>query len=180
MSKLQRIKDIAIGVFMIIYAVALLIVPEDAYDTVAALISLLMMAYGVKLLYYYFTMARHMVGGKSILYQAIIVLDAALFTGAMVSMESFVIIAYLFGIYAFTGAVDILRSIEAKNNGARSWKLKFVTGAVTVIFALVMVVLALIFKNTMILVYGYCISLTYSGVMRIVSACRKTAMVYIQ
>lgn len=180
MSSFQRIKSIALGILMILFALVMFLIPEEGYDTVTVLISLSLMLYGVKLLYFYFSMARHMIGGKIMLYQAIIVLDLSLFTMSMASMSSFTIIIYLLGIFGFAGAIDILRAFEAKSNGYKHWKLKFLTGCICVVFVIIMAVLGLIFKNTAILVYGYCISLLYSGVVRIVTALRKTAMVYIQ
>ena len=180
MSSFQRIKSIVFGVLMVLFALIMFWMPEDWYDTVTVLMSLSLMLYGVKLLFFYFSMARHMVGGKIMLYQAIIILDLSLFTISMASMSSFTIIIYLLGIFGFTGVIDILRAFEAKSNCYKHWKLKFLTGCICVVFVIIMAVLGLIFKNTAILVYGYCISLFYSGVVRIVTAFRKTAMVYIQ
>lgn len=138
-----------------------------------------MFVYGIRLLIYYFSMARHMVGGKSTLYQAIIVLDLGLFTGSMISMSDYIVTIYLLSIFAFSGVIDILRSLEAKKNGA-SWRMKFITGCISVIMALALVVTGLVQRNTTYLVYGYCFTLVYSGIMRIVASFRKTAMVYIQ
>lgn len=138
-----------------------------------------MFVYGIRLLIYYFSMARHMVGGKSTLYQAIIVLDLGLFTGSMISMSDYIVTIYLLSIFAFSGVIDILRSLEAKKNGA-SWRMKFITGCISVIMALALVVTGLVLRNTTYLVYGYCFTLVYSGIMRIVASFRKTAMVYIQ
>lgn len=138
-----------------------------------------MFVYGIRLLIYYFSMARHMVGGKRTLYQAIIVLDLGLFTGSMISMSDYIVTIYLLSIFAFSGVIDILRSLEAKKNGA-SWRMKFITGCISVIMALALVVTGLVQRNTTYLVYGYCFTLVYSGIMRIVASFRKTAMVYIQ
>ena len=180
MSSFQRIKSIIFGVLIILYALVILLIPEEAYDTVTALITLTLIVYGIRLLYFYFSMARHMVGGKIMLYEAIIILDLGLFTATMISMASLTIIIYLLGIYGFTGVINILRAFEAKNNGSKHWKLKFTTGCISVIFVIVMAILGLVMKDVTILVYGYFFSLTYSGVMKIVTACRRTAMVYIQ
>ena len=121
-----------------------------------------------------------MVGGKTSLYQAIIILDLALFTGSIASMNSFTILFYLLGVYAFSGFVDILRAFEAKRVGSHSWKVKFAFGCVSVIFALVMLILGVILDAKDILAYGFAISLIYSAAMRIINACRKSAIVYIQ
>ena len=180
MSKLQRIKDIVFGVVILLYALALFLVPEEGYAAVAAVISFLLLIYGLRLLWYFFTMARHMVGGKAILFQAIIILDVALFTMSMVSMSSVIILLYLLGVFAFTGFVDILRAFESKRVGSSIWKFKLLSGSVSVILAILMLILGVILGNKQILVYGFCISLVYAGVMRIVTAFRKTAVIYIQ
>ncbi|MBQ3264152.1 MAG: DUF308 domain-containing protein [Ruminococcus sp.] len=179
MSRFQRVKSFTAGILMILFALLMLLAPEEFYDTLAAIISFMMIIYGLRLLIYYFRMARHMVGGKSTLYQAIVVLDAALFTLAVASMNSFIIMMYLLGIYAFSGAVDILRAFEAKRNGA-SWKMKFLTGCISVLFAVMLVITGVVLKKTEILVYGFGISLIYSATVRIASAFRRTAIVYIQ
>lgn len=179
MSHFQRIKNILIAVSLFLFAAALIIVPEEGYDLVAAIIGILLLIYGFRLLWYYFTMARHMVGGKSSLYHAIIVLDLGLFTGSLASMSSFVIVFYLFGIFAFAGFVDILRAFEVKRVGG-AWRGRLITGCIGVLFAILMLVLGVILGDKTILVYGFCISLFYAGAVRIFNAFRKTAIVYIQ
>ena len=179
MNKFQRIKNVLFGVFMLLFALAFLLVPKESYEAVAAIIAILLIVYGFRMLWYYFTMARHMVGGKTSLYQAVIILDLALFTGSMAAMSSFAVLFYLLGVFAFTGFVGILRAFEAKKVGA-SWKTKFITGCISVVLAIVMLLLGVIFDNKDILVYGFAASLIYAGVMRIVTAFKKTAIVYIQ
>ena len=76
--------------------------------------------------------------------------------------------------------VDILRGLDAKKNGAASWRFKLISGVLNVLFALALVIIGWFIGDTGILVYGYCISLAYSAVMRIINAFRKTEIVYIQ
>ena len=179
MSKIQRIKGILVGIIMLFYALVFLIVPEEGFDAVASIIALMLLVYGFRMLWYYFTMARHMVGGKSSLYQAVIILDLGLFTGTMASMNSFTILIYLLGVFAFTGFIDILKAFEAKGIGA-AWKSKFISGLISVLFALLILVLGVILGNKDLLVYGFAGALTYSGVTRIVNVFKRTAIVYIQ
>lgn len=179
MSQFQRIKNILLGVIMIGFAVLIMWIPDDGFITVIAAIALLLLIYGFRLLRYYFTMARHMVGGKSSLYQAIIIIDLALFTGSIASMNSFIIMFYLLGVFAFTGVIDILRAFETKRFGG-AWKGKLFTGCVLVLFAVVMLIAGVILGDQTILVYGFAVSVIYAGVMRIVTAFKKTAIVYIQ
>lgn len=180
MSRFQRVKSLIFGVFLILFAVALFTSPTEGYPVIAAVVSALVFIYGFRLLIYYFRMARHMVGGKSTLCQAIIILDLALFTTSMVSMGGVIIIIYLLGIYAFTGVVDILRAFEARNLKASNWKLKLATGLISVLFAVSLVVVGVVNGNLQIIVYGYCAVLLYSAIVKIVTAFKRTAIVYIQ
>lgn len=179
MSRFQRIKNILLGLIMIGFAVLIALLPEEGFIFVIAVIGLLLFLYGFRLLHYYFTMARHMVGGKSSLYQAIIIIDLALFTGSIASMNSFIIMFYLLGVFAFTGVIGILRAFEAKRFGG-AWKSKLFTGCAFVLFAVLMLITGVILGDKNILVYGFAISVIYAGVMRIITAFRKTAIVYIQ
>ncbi len=179
MSFLRRIREIVISAVMLLIAFQLILFPKHSYLIVAIIVSLSLYLYGFKQLWYYFTMARHMVGGKSIMIQAVILLDAALLIDAMISVSSFAVAFYLLGIYAFTGAVDIVRSIEDKKMGA-PWKLKLIGGIITVSFALALLIGGLFFGNTSFLVYGYSIGLIVSAVIRIITAFRKTSVAYFQ
>ena len=179
MSRFQRIKNIILGLIMIGFAVLIIRLPEEGFLSVVVVIGLLLFLYGFRLLWYYFTMARHMVGGKSSLYQAVIIIDLALFTGSIASMNSFIIMFYLLGVFAFTGVIDILRAFETKRFGG-AWKGKFFTGCVLVLFAVLMLILGVIQGDKTILVYGFAVSVIYAGLMRIITAFRKTAIVYIQ
>jgi len=179
MNKFQRIKDALFGVFILLFALAILLVPNEGYEIVAAIVSVLLLLYGFRLLWYYFRMARHMVSGKTILYQAIIILDLALFTGSLASMNSFIILFYLLGVFAFSGFIDVLRAFEAKRIGG-AWKYKLVSGCVSVLYAILMLILGVILGDKDILVYGFSSSLFYTGAVRIANAFRRTAIVYIQ
>lgn len=179
MNRFQRIKDILIGLFMILFAVALFLAPEDSYVIIATILGVMLTVYGFKMLWFYFTMARHMVGGKSVLFQAIVVLDLGLFTGSLAYMNSFIIIIYLLSIFAFAGFVDILRAVEAIRFKG-SWKARLFMGATSVVFAITLLIIGIIHHNRNILVYGFCINLVYTGLVRIITSLRKTAIVYIQ
>ena len=180
MSRFQRIRSFIIGVLILLFSLLLLLLPKDSYGTITIIIALILLFYGARQLIYYLRMARHMVGGKIILYEAIIILDLGLFTYSLYDDKSLTILVFLLIIYAFTGFVDILRAFEEKKNGSRHWIRKLLTGSAMVIFALALVIIALILKNTLILKYGFCLSGAYAGVKRITSAFKKTAIIYIQ
>ena len=177
MSSGQRIKNILIGVLIILGAIILIAFPEEGLIITASILSLSLFFYGVKTLIYYFTMARHMVGGRIMLYLSIIVLDFGMFTLMMTNIPKIYIALYLLAIYAFAGVIDILRALEAKKYQASTWKLSLISGIINIVVAILCVAFL---GSTRMIVYLYCAGLIYSAIIRIVTACRKTAIVYIQ
>lgn len=177
MTKLQRVQSIAGGVLMLLFTWLILRFAEDGIQLVAAIVSISLIVMGIRYLIYYFTMARHMVGGKRLFFIGAIVLDFGIFTSTLSEVPTLYVILYLVGIHAFSGTVEVLRALEAKKVGAGSWKLKFATGLLDLTTAAACLVF---FKNPRVAVYIYCAGLVYSAVLRIISAFRKTAIVYIQ
>nr|WP_316623419.1 DUF308 domain-containing protein [uncultured Ruminococcus sp.] len=177
MSSGQRIKNILIGIAIILGALILIAFPEEGIIITASILSLSLFIYGIKTLIYYITMARHMVGGRIMLYIAVVVLDLGMFTMMLTNIPKIYIALYLLVVYAFAGVVGILRALEAKRYQAPMWKLSLVSGVVNVIIA----ILCIIFMgSTKMIVYLYCAGLIYSAIVRIVTAFRETAIVYIQ
>lgn len=184
MSYFQRVKKIAASIFMLLVALLLILMAgegyaEEGFLTVVAIIILYQLFAGMSYLWYYLSMARHMVGGKKILTKSVLLLDLGFFTSSMFQMSSFVVVLYLLGFYAFSGVIDILRSLEAKRNGI-SWKLKFGNGCIGILISIALVVSGLFNNQMNILVYGYSLSLLYAALTRLISAFRKTKVVYIQ
>ena len=114
MSLMQRIKSIAAALLMIAAAVAMLIYPGTGLAFIALILSASLTLYGLRTLVYYFSMARHMVGGKRILYQGLIVFDLGIFTLTMAYNHTIYVILYLLAIHAFAGVVDVMRAMEAR------------------------------------------------------------------
>ncbi len=162
---------------MIAVAVAMSMYPDDGYMFIIALISIYFTVKGIGTLYYYFTMARFMVGGRSSLYTGIIMFDLGMLTGSLTDVPHYYILVYLIALHAFNGAVEILRVQEARRSGATSWKLKMTHGIVDIIMALICVIFL---KRLNVAVIVYSTGLVYSAIMRIASACRRTKFIYIQ
>ena len=177
MSSGQRIKNILIGVLIILGAVILIAFPEEGLIITATILSFSLFIYGIKNMIYYFTMARHMVGGRIILYLGIIILDFGMFTIMMTNIPKIYIVLYLLVIYAFAGVIDILRALEAKKYQASTWKLSLISGIINIVVAILCVVFI---GSTRMIVYFYCAGLIYSAIVRIITSFRKTAIVYIQ
>ena len=177
MTQLQRIGRIVLGLVSILGGLLLFLDPEDGVTVITAFLSLSLIVYGIRTLVYYLNMARYMVGGKAMLYVGIITMDFGLFMSTQSSLPRAYLILYLVGIHGFTGAVGILRALEARRFGAQSWRLNMAQGVVNLALALLA---AVFYRSVNVPVYLYSLGLVYSGVMRIVSAFRRTAIVYIQ
>ena len=177
MSSGQRIKNILIGIAIILGALILIAFPEEGMIITAFILSLSLFIYGIKTLIYYVTMARHMVGGRIMLYLAVVVLDLGMFTMMLTNIPKIYIVLYLVVVYAFAGVVSILRALEAKRYQAPMWKLSLISGIINVVIAILCIIFM---RSTNMIVYLYCVGLIYSAIVRIVTAFRKTAIVYIQ
>ena len=180
MTKIQRIKKIFSGILMLACSILLVAEPELGLYVVALILGVSLLLMGLRSLIYYFTMSRHMVGGKATLYRGIIILDLAVFTLSMVDDPHYFIMLYLLVIHAFSGVMEILHALEARHYGASSWSRSLAAGAVNIIVALFAVIAVVFLHSTTDLVFLYAACLFYSGCVQFVSAFQKTAIVYIQ
>ena len=72
MTVFQRIRGVFVGVLMLVFAVILIVNPsDDIYMLLIIILALGLAISGIKDIIFYFTMARHMVGGKMILVQGV-------------------------------------------------------------------------------------------------------------
>ena len=153
---------------------------EAVYPYIVMLLGLTMMLAGLRSFIYYFTMARHMVDGRSILYKGVILLDFGIFTLSITQRADLMIALYLLGLNAFSGAVDIMRALEARRFQAASWRLNLAKGILNISFAALAVAFGIVRRDMRHLTWVYASGLFYSGVLILISAFRKTAIVYIQ
>ena len=72
MTLMERIRGVLFGMFMILGAAILLYSPGDGYLVIATIYGFVLLFSGIRLLIYYVTLARLMVGGKTILYLGVI------------------------------------------------------------------------------------------------------------
>ncbi len=177
MSKLQKINSVVTGALMLAFSIMLFVARKDGYYFIVGVISTMMVIGAVGMLWYYFRLARFMVGGRYVLYQGVIFLDLGLFTFSLTDVPLIYIILYLIVINAVAGAIDMGLAINARRTGSPSWKLKFSAGFVE----LGMAALCLLkIHSTDMVVIIYAIGVAYAGLVRIVSAFRNTETVYIQ
>ncbi|MBO4337051.1 MAG: DUF308 domain-containing protein [Lachnospiraceae bacterium] len=177
MTKLQRIKEIIFSLVMLLIAFGLLLEPVNGYPAVISVISFWLIIKGLGTLWYYITMARHMVGGRMSLFTGMILFDFGMFTLTLTDIPHYYIVMYLIAIHAFSGLVEVLRAFEAKRGGASSWRFKMSHGLVDIALAVLCIVCISRLSVTVVI---YSIGLIYSSLMRIVSACRRTRFIYIR
>lgn len=180
MSLMQRVRRIISALFMIVCAVVIVFLGEGGLSLVALFISLTLILYAVRTLFFYFTMARQMVDGKGILYKGVILLDLGIFSLSVTDNTSRLVILYLLAAHAFSGAISILRALEARRFGASSWRLRLAEGLINITVAAVALVSGLFLGSVNTVIWIYATGLLYSSVISIISAFRKTAIVYIQ
>ena len=180
MTKMKRILNVLLGLFTLFISAALLMFPTESMPVVLGLVGLGMTLKGIRSLMYYFSMAKHMVGGKSVLYRGIIFLDAGVLASALADAPEPALIIYIAAVSCFTGVISILKAREEKAGGAPRWMGKMIYGAAYIIMALAVIVCGFVMKMPESAVYVYAVGLVYSAADRIISAFRRTAIVYIQ
>lgn len=178
MNSIQRVKKFLSGLGMLLGSIILLVEPEDGYYIVAALLSFSMLLSGIRLLVFYVTMAKNMVGGKSILYKAIILTDMGLFTLTAIMIPKIYLICHLLISHAFAGMVDMLKAFEDKKLQASSWRMSFICGLGNLLTAVASFT-CILNQSTWMVMYIYCAGLAYSAIMQMASSFRKTAIIYI-
>ncbi|MBO5556000.1 MAG: hypothetical protein J5927_02340 [Oscillospiraceae bacterium] len=152
---------------------------EDGLLLVSLILSVSLIVIGLRNLIFYFSMARHMVNGKSLLIIGVISLDLGLFTLSITRFQGPLIALYLLGAYAFAGVVDILRAREARQQEAPAWKFSLAEGIANIGFAAAAFVFGLLLGNMRDLTLIYAVGLLYSAFLNLLSAFRRTAIVYI-
>ena len=136
MTTWQRIRTCFTGVVMILFALLLMLTDaSDGYAIIAAVLGTSLVVRGTGTLIYYLTMARYMVGGRSVLFKALIYLDLGAFTLSIMDVPHIYVGMYLMGVHGLSGVIQILRGTEAKRLGAPGWKLSLTHGVVNVLIA---------------------------------------------
>ena len=180
MTRTKRVLDALFGSLMIAAGIAFLASTVEASMLVMlAFIQAGMSIRGLRSLYYYLTMAKYMVGGKRVLYRSFILLDLGALAGSLQGQEMICAAAYLSFLHFFSGLISIVRANESRTIGAH-WKLKMANGVANVLIAIALIVFTAVFKHPRFATDIYGSGLIYTGVLRIVSAFRRTNIVYIQ
>ena len=180
MTKGAKIWNIIVGVVSLLMGGVLFVYPQQGIVAIAVIASVSFTLKGLNTMLYYFTMAKNMVGGRRTLYRGMLYIDLGILTSAVVSSAKVYIALYLAVIHAFSGVVELLRSMEAKRAGARDWYWNAINGGVNLVIAIAVIVGGVFLESTETVVYIYAAGVISYGIQRIVAAFRKTAIVYIQ
>jgi uncharacterized membrane protein HdeD (DUF308 family) len=173
MTKFQRLKRILFGILMIIVAAVMMEYADKSYMAILVFIGWGFMVSGIGSMFYYFNMARFMVGGRRALYIGVILMDFGIITMSLSDVPGMYVLLYLAILHAFTGVIEILRARETMKNGSKHYKLKLSHGIIDVVLAILCIIFL---KDTKLAVYIYSFGLVYSGIMYVISGFRRTAM----
>ena len=176
MTLFQKIKNIVTAVFMILFALLLMILGEDAYLIILDILIFALILNAIRKLWFYFTMARYMTGGRAVLYRGILYFDLGLYAYTLNDVSSDYIMIYLSALLGFSGIVDVLNALDARKIHG-PWKLRMIRGAGTIFFA-AFALISLRSPYTVVMIYS--ISLIYNAVMRICNVMKPQEIVMIQ
>ena len=177
MTNLQRVASLALGLLMIACGVVLLLVPKEGLIVVAIVLAAALVLFGARLLVYYITMARHMVGGLAVLIISIIALDVGVFGAALVVESPLIATAMYLSTYnTIVGFLSIARGVEAKMFKS-SWIPYIVPGLVSL--ALASACTASANSGDAVLIV-FCIGLFYNAGVHLVTAFKPNDIIFIQ
>ena len=177
MSKFKRIENIIVGIAIILMSIFMLVVPSTGYYMATVILGIVLLFNGIKQLIYFFSMGIHMIGGKIILYRALITLDLSFFVLSIRGIEQRYMMVYFIMYYFFVGMITIFRAYESRKLEAGFWKWKLINGVIKVTIS----VMCIVYNNSEdIMLYLVCFGLIVSAVTRITMALKKTAIIYIQ
>ncbi len=177
MSIASRVINIIIGLLIIAGAVIMMLLPEIGYLVIALVIAVSLLVSGIRSLVYYFSMSRHMVGGRDSLYSGLVKVDFAILTLSLSDIPKIFVMLYLVAVFGLTGLLHVLRGLEARKRNAPSWYWRFFSGMIYLMVALFCLIFV---KNTVVMVFAYSIGLIFMGAGKVASAFARSKIVYIQ
>ncbi len=177
MGSLRRVANAAAGIVLFILSLLLITDPQGGYQVVLMILMLTFTIYGLRMLVYYFTMARHMTGGIRLLYKGVIILDAGLFMFYLNSIPRLYVMFYLLGGLALSGVIDILQANYARKLQAGNWRYQIFYGILKV---LILVPALFYLDSVRSLTYIYAAGLIHTAFTCLVTAFRRTEIVYVE
>ena len=176
MNKITRIWNVLTGFFTILLSVFLFAFPDMGYAFAAWIFGCVLAVGGLKQLLYYVSMGIHMVGGRIILYRALITLDLGVFALTIHGTGQRYIMFYFILYFVFNGIISIFRAVEARRFEAGAWKLNLLQG----IFEVALAFICLLNNNSEpVMLDMLCLGLVVTALTRIAAAFQKSAIIYI-
>ncbi|MBO7703747.1 MAG: DUF308 domain-containing protein [Solobacterium sp.] len=175
----QRITTILTSILMILAALFLLFLWDQtqlSFYLIVFIYGIILLISGIKCLIFFFTMSRNMVGGKTMLYKGILLVDIAVYILNLDDLPPLYLVLYLAGMLAFSGVVDCMNAWESKKVHGR-WMLKMARG-IGSILAGVFCVFRMNSMETVVIIF--CGGLIYNAVIRIINALQPHAVIAIQ
>lgn len=177
MTKWQRIKTIFGSLVALAFVPLLIMEPDIGCVLIVLVMGIAAALAGLRMVIYYVSMARHMVGGTIILYIGVILFDFGLFSIGIAEIPKQYIMLYLMVGHLFYGLVDLLRSMEIRKRQLGSWRFKLLIGLGNISLG---VLCLLKMNSSKMTVYIYCLGVLWSALGRIVSVFRPTSVVYVE
>ena len=137
MNRFTRIWRVLTGVFTIIISILMFENPDMGYILATIILGSVLFFRGLKQLIYFFSMGIHMVGGKMILYRALITMDVGFFTITIHGIGQRYIMFYFTMYYIYAGIVSIFKAFESRRFEAGTWKMSFISGIYDVSIAMI-------------------------------------------
>lgn len=175
MTKWQKLRNILLAASMILIGAAMLVFGEKTYMGIISIFSLTLEIMGLRMLWFYFRMARHMVGGRNILFRGILFFDFGIFTGSLVWVPRAYVLMYLAGTLAFSGVVDLLGATESRRIQS-SWRFKTFQGVVKILFSIICLIFM---RSGARVVYICAVGFIFSAVMNIANTFRRQQVITI-
>jgi len=177
MTKMMRIRNIIVSLIMIFISLVLFIDGDEGFTVVSVFLCLSLFATAIKELYYYFSMARYMVGGRRVFYKGVVLLSFAFSAITFDDLPKIAVLVYLVALLFIGNLFDVLGALDLKKVGSNKWISKFCVGMLGIILSIVCL---LYYKKPEIVTYMYAVGLFYTSVAKIINSCRKTSIIYIQ
>ena len=177
MSSAKRVSYFFSGLLMIVCGLIVIWQPEEGYQVVLFILELTLLFRGIRQLVFYFSMARHMVGGISIFYQGLLLFDAGLFALNLNNVPRMYSMLYLVGCMLLSGMTDAARANEERKQKFGHWKYEIVSGGIKILISFICI---FHLNSIEIIATIYGLGLLYSAIYRIVISFRRSAIVYVQ
>ena len=114
MSTLQRIEYSLAGLVRVLFGIFMIYKPFESYVPIARILVAVLVLMGLRNLLYYVLMARHMVGGKMILFIGMLFMDFGIFSYSLVERPKLFLISYLIVSHFFWGSLNIIKAVVEK------------------------------------------------------------------